>query len=224
MRYMIAFLLCSSFALAGCYESHTRAMERVDEPVSVVVACDPAPDTVVTGGSTVEAVACRITPDHEVDYTGVSMNISAEPRDSGHLSHGSGGTAYFMQFREFVRGRPGAMRGPFEDTTGIVGQANTGLIGGLGNIRLHAHETVDLVFGFTVSSEEDAPGELFSDGSAPTYAATWFNWGSVGPGITLGPSAFRLAESGTPGRRLREGEVTGDISGPRTRRFSVTRP
>jgi hypothetical protein len=216
MRIFLLFLLLS--ALPGCYESHTRAMDRSDEPVSVVVACDPSPDIAVRGGDELEAVACHVTPNRDVDYVGVPMNVAAEPRDSGFLAHGSAGTTYFTQFRQFVRG--GAVLGPFEDSpeAGPSSQV-TSLIGGPGSIRLRGGETADLVFAFTVATREDAPGELFSDGSSPTYSAIWFNWGSVGAGVTLGPNAFRVA-----GRPLRDGEVTGDISGPRSRRFSVTRP
>lgn len=205
--------------LAGCYESHTRAMSPPTEEVTVQVFCDPAPPTTVVAGTEFEATVCHVTPSHEVDYLGTPMHVTGV-LDSPYLVRGSAGTRYFTRFREFVRGRPDIMLGPYEDSDAVPpGSRATSLIGGPESIRLRAHETVDLVFAFTVADHEDAPGELFSSGMSPTHTATLFNW----VGHTHGPNSFRLVERGVPTRALREDEVTGDVVGPRTRDFSVPR-
>ena len=207
------------FVLAGCYESHTLAMAPSPEEVTVRVSCDPAPPVTVSGGDELEAVVCHITPSHEVEYVGTAMHVAAMDGTS-FLVRGTAGTRYFTRFREFVRGSDD-MLGPFEDSEGVLaGSRATSLIGGRDSIRLRAHETVDLVFAFMIADHEDASDELFSTGVSPTFTATLFDW----TGHTHGPNSFRLVEDGLPTRTLRAEEVTGDISGPRTRRFSVTHP
>ncbi|MEI7512027.1 MAG: hypothetical protein WCK01_01040 [Candidatus Uhrbacteria bacterium] len=225
MRNVCWLLIVGIFSCTGCEESRTQTEisplpVRLPNP-SVRVLCENPPDPVTyAAGVEVEAIACSITSNREVEFLGTDIYVEVIA-GMRNLVRGSRGTMYFTRFRTFVRETGATCNGPMEISQEVEpGSDISNLVESSGSILLHAEETATIVLAFTIASSEDAPGELFTSDS---YAAYRLTWGDDEYLSFPSPVAFRLIENGVPTRPLVQRELTGDRYFTRVRTFLVRR-